>query len=238
MINAIGLQNIGVEAFIREKLPVLRRYNTLVIANVFGRTMDEYVTVIQALERAEGVAGYELNVSCPNVSKGGTEFGSEPGTLSPLVLAARRATSRQLWVKLAPLVGSIGVIARAAEEAGANALTIANTYPALCIDVHSRKSRLGSTTGGLSGAAIKPITVRLVFEASKAVGIPVIGLGGIETPEDAMEYIVAGASAVEVGTAHFIDPRASERLVAGLEKWCVANNILRVSELRGSLQTD
>jgi len=233
MVNAIGLQNIGVRAFVAEKLPLLRRYNTHVIANVFGRTIEGYVEVVRVLEQSEGVAGYELNVSCPNVDKGGVEFGLDPGCLSSVVEAARRITARPIWVKLAPTVGFIGVMAKAAEGAGADALTIANTYPALCIDTHNRKSRLGSTTGGLSGPAIKPITVRLVYEACKAVSIPVVGLGGIETPEDSVEYLLSGASAVEVGTAHFVDPRASERLVEGLAKWCKANNIIRVSDLTG-----
>ncbi len=235
MVNAIGLQNIGVTAFVAEKLPLLRRYNTPIFANVFGKTVDAYLEVIRVLEQTEGVAGYELNVSCPNVDKGGAEFGTDPGSLSGVVSAARRITKRPLWVKLVPTVGFIGVMAKAAEDAGADALTIANTYPALCIDVHNRKSRLGSTTVGLSGAAIKPITVRLVYEACKTVRIPVVGLGGVETPEDIVEYTLAGASAVEVGTAHFIDPRASERLVEGLEKWCGANNILRLSDLTGRL---
>jgi len=235
IVNAIGLQNIGVRAFVTEKLPLLRRYNTRVIANVFGACEDDYIEVIGVLERSEGVDGYELNVSCPNVDKGGLEFGTDPGSLQVLVKSARAQTRRPLWVKLAPTVGFIGVMAKAAEGGGADALTIANTYPALCIDVHNRKSRLGGTTGGLSGAAIKPITVRLVYEACRAVSIPVVGLGGIETPEDALEYIQSGASAVEVGTAHFIDPRASERLVEGLKKWCEANNINQLSELRGSL---
>jgi dihydroorotate dehydrogenase (NAD+) catalytic subunit len=236
MVNAIGLQNIGVRAFVAEKLPVLRRYHTHVIANVFGRTVEDYLNVIRVLNEADGVSAYELNVSCPNVDKGGAEFGSDPIILSGVVSEAKEASRRPLWVKLAPTVGFIGLMAKAAEDAGADALTIANTYPALCLDPHTRKSHLGSTTGGLSGAAIKPITVRLVHEASKAVKLPIVGLGGIENPDDVVEYLVAGASAVQVGTAHFVDPRASERLVEGLEKWCQADNTLRFSELRGSLQ--
>jgi len=235
MVNAIGLQNIGVRAFVEEKLPLLRQFDTHVIANVFGSSVEGYLNVIRVLEQVEGVAGYELNVSCPNVDKEGIEFGTDPGSMSAVVSAARKATRRPVWVKLAPAVGFIGVMAKAAEDSGADALTIANTYPALCIDVHNRKSRLGSTTGGLSGPAIKPITVRLVYEACKTVRIPVVGLGGIETPEDILEYTLSGASAVEVGTAHFVDPRASEKLVAGLEKWCRANNVIRLSELRGGL---
>jgi len=237
MVNAIGLQNIGVRAFVAEKLPLLRRYHTHVIANVFGRTVEDYLEVIRVLNEADGVSAYELNVSCPNVDRGGSEFGCDPITLAGAVSEAKRASRRPLWVKLAPTVGFIGLMAKAAEDAGADALTIANTYPALCLDAHTRKSQLGSTTGGLSGAAIKPITVRLVHEASKAVKLPIVGLGGIETPGDAVEYMVAGASAVQVGTAHFVDPRATERLVAGLEKWCQDDNTLRLSELRGSLET-
>ncbi len=236
MVNAIGLQNIGVRAFVAEKLPVLRLYHTHVIANVFGRTVEDYLEVIRVLNDAEGVSAYELNVSCPNVDKGGAEFGSDPIMLSGIVGEAKLASKRPLWVKLAPTVGFIGLMAKAAEEAGADALTIANTYPALCLDPHSRKSRLGSTTGGLSGPAIKPITVRLVHEASKAVKVPIVGLGGIESPGDIVEYMAAGASAVQVGTAHFVDPKASEKLVAGLEKWCREDKTLRLSELQGSLQ--
>ena len=236
MVNAIGLQNIGVRAFVTEKLPLLRRYHTHVIANVFGRCVEDYLEVIQVLNDAEGVSAYELNVSCPNVDKGGAEFGSDPTTLSGIVSEAKRASKRPLWVKLAPTVGFIGLMAKAAEDAGADALTIANTYPALCLDPHTRKSRLGSTTGGLSGPAIKPITIRLVHEASRAVKLPIIGLGGIESPGDIVEYMAAGATAVQVGTAHFVDPRASETLVKGLEKWCRNDNTLRISELKGSLQ--
>jgi dihydroorotate dehydrogenase (NAD+) catalytic subunit len=236
MVNAIGLQNIGVRAFVAAKLPLLRRYHTHVITNVFGCSVEEYLEVIRVLNEADGVAAYELNVSCPNVEKGGAEFGSDPILLSSVVGTAKKAARRPLWVKLAPTVGFIGLMAKAAEEAGADALTVANTYPALCLDPHTRKSHLGSTTGGLSGPAIKPITVRLVHEASRAVKLPIVGLGGIESPGDIVEYMAAGASAVQVGTAHFVDPRASERLVEGLEKWCRDDNTLRMSELTGSLK--
>ena len=236
MVNAIGLQNIGVQAFVAEKLPQLRQYDTRIIANIFGQTIGEYVEVIQVLEDAEGVAAYELNISCPNVERGGIEYSTDPALIGTVVAAARRASKRQLWVKLSPSVGIIGVTAKATEEAGADALVIANTYPALCIDAHTRRSRLGSTTGGLSGAAIKPITMRLVYEASRAVKIPIVGLGGIESPADVAEYLLAGASAVEVGTAHFVDPRASERIVEGLEMWCRDESIFEISKLRGGLE--
>jgi dihydroorotate dehydrogenase (NAD+) catalytic subunit len=237
MVNAIGLQNIGVRAFVAEKLPQLRLYDTAIIANVFGKTLSEYVEVIRVLEDTEGLAAYELNISCPNVERGGIEYSTDPTLTAEVVSAARKASKRPLWVKLSPAIGNIGLTAKASEASGADAIVVANTYPALCIDAHTRRSRLGSTTGGLSGAAIKPITVRLVHEACRAVGIPVVGLGGIEKPTDAIEYIIAGASAVEVGTAHFVDPRASEALVGGLEMWCRDENVPGISTLRGSLQS-
>ena len=236
MINAIGLQNMGVRAFVAEKLPKLRAYDTAVIANVFGRSVTEYVEVIRVLEDADGVAAYELNISCPNVERGGLEYGTTPTLTAEVVEAARKACRRPLWVKLSPVVGNIGLIATAAESAGADAVVIANTYPALCIDTHTRRSCLGSTSGGLSGAAIKPITMRLVHEAHRVIQIPIVGLGGIEGPRDAAEYMIVGASAVEVGTAHFVDPRASERLVEGLEEWCRDENISEISSLQGSLK--
>ena len=235
MVNAIGLQNIGVRAFVGEKLPQLCRFDTLIIANVFGYTVTEYVDVIRVLEDADGIAAYELNISCPNVERGGIEFGTTPTSAAEVISAAKKAASRPVWVKLSPVVGNIGVMAKAAEESGADAAVIANTYPALCVDAHTRRSRLGSTAGGLSGAAVKPITMRLVYEASRTISIPILGVGGIETPADAAEYIIAGASAVEVGTAHFADPRASVGLVGGLEAWCSNNKVFEISKLRGSL---
>jgi len=235
MINAIGLQNVGVRAFVAEKLPQLRNYRTAVIANVFGRSVTEYVEVIRVLENTEGLAAYELNISCPNVEQGGVEYGADPRLAAEVVGRSRKASQRPLWVKLSPSVGNIGLVAKAAESSGADALVIANSYPALCLDVHTRRSYLGSTGGGLSGPAIKPITLRLVHEAYQLVGIPIIGLGGIENSRDAVEYMIAGASAIEVGTAHFVDPRTSERLVGDLEAWCRSENIREISDLRGSL---
>ena len=235
LVNAIGLQNIGVRAFVSDKLPELRLQRATVVANVFGQTIDDYVEVIRVLEDAEGLAAYELNISCPNVERGGVEYSTDPLLTAAVVEAARKAARRPLWVKLSPNVNTIGLIAKAAEAGGADALVIANTYPALCIDAHNRRSRLGSTTGGLSGPAIKPITMRLVYEAAKVIHIPIIGLGGIESPEDVAEYILAGASAVQVGTAHFVDPRASEKLIDGLEIWCRDTNTLEISGLRGAL---
>jgi dihydroorotate dehydrogenase (NAD+) catalytic subunit len=234
MLNAVGLQNVGVKAFVAEKLPVLRKFDTAVIANVFGYTLEDYVEVIRVLEDAEGLAGYELNISCPNVKKGGMQFGNDPTQVSEVVGAARKAASkRPLWVKLSPLVTDIGLIARAAEEAGADALTVANTYPAMAIDFRIGKSRLGNPTGGLSGPAIKPITLKLVWETKKAVKTPIIGLGGIETVEDVLDYLAVGASAVQVGTASFADPRSSERLVETLTKVLFAAKTFTLNEIRG-----
>jgi dihydroorotate dehydrogenase (NAD+) catalytic subunit len=218
MLNAIGLQNVGVRAFVAEKLPVLRKYVTPVLANVFGNTVEDYVEVIRTLEDAEGLAGYELNISCPNVKQGGMQFGCDVNSVSEVVGAARKAAiKRPLWVKLSPLVTNIGLIARSAAEAGADALTVANTYPAMAIDFRTGKSRLGNPTGGLSGPAIKPITLKLVWEVCKAVKIPVIGLGGVEKVDDVLDYLSVGASAVQVGTASFADPTVTQRLIDGLE---------------------
>jgi dihydroorotate dehydrogenase (NAD+) catalytic subunit len=233
MLNAVGLQNVGVRAFVAEKLPVLRKFDTAVIANVFGYTLEGYVEVIRVLEDAEGLAGYELNISCPNVKRGGMQFGSDPTCVAEVVAAARQAApKRPLWVKLSPLVTDIGLIARAAEEAGADVLTVANTYPAMAIDCLSWKSQLGNQTGGLSGPAIKPITLKLVWETRKAVKIPIVGLGGVETVEDVLEYLAVGASAVQVGTATFADPRASQRLAEGLEQAFSERKMITVNEIR------
>jgi dihydroorotate dehydrogenase (NAD+) catalytic subunit len=233
MLNAVGLQNIGVRAFVAEKLPVLRSFDTAVIANVFGYAQEDYVEVVRVLEDAEGLAAYELNISCPNVKKGGMQFGGDHGMVGEVVAAARKAAARRpLWVKLSPLVTDIGLIARAAEGAGADALTVANTYPAMAVDFRTGKSRLGNLTGGLSGPAIRPITLRLVWEAQKAVKIPVIGLGGVETVEDVLEYLALGAAAVQVGTASFADPRASERLAEGLSGMLLEAKLISMNEIR------
>jgi dihydroorotate dehydrogenase (NAD+) catalytic subunit len=234
LVNAIGLQNIGVRAFVADKLPELLGQKATVVANVFGQTVEDYVEVIRVLEDAGGLAAYELNISCPNVERGGMEYSTDPSLTAAVVEASRKAAKRPLWVKLSPNVNAIGLIAKAAESSGADALVIANTYPALCIDAHNRRSRLGSTTGGLSGPAIKPITMRLVYEAAKVIHIPIIGLGGIESPTDIAEYMLAGACAVQVGTAHFVDPRASEKLIDGLEAWCLETKIPRISSLQGA----
>ena len=239
MLNAVGLQNVGVASFVRDKLPLLQKYNTNVIVNVFGYALEDYVEVIRRLEDAPGIAAYELNISCPNVKKGGMQFGSNPDLVAEVVMAARRATrQRPLWVKLMPLVTDIGLIAKAAESSGADALTVANTYPAMAIDFRTGKSKLGNFTGGLSGPAIKPITLRLVWEARKAVKIPIVGLGGVETAEDVLDYICVGASAVQVGTASFADPRASEAIIEGLEALVRTVKYNVISEIRDKFGTD
>ncbi len=238
MLNAVGLQNIGVRAFVAEKLPALRQFRTAIIANVFGYKVDDYVGVIRVLEEAEGVAAYELNISCPNTDHGGLQFGSDPQMVSEVVMAARQAAHRPLWVKLSPNVTDIGAIARAAEAAGADALTVANTYQAMSIDIQTRKSKLGRLTGGLSGPAIKPITLRLVYEASRAVKIPVVGLGGIEKGDDVLEYVIAGATAVQVGTANFSQPGACLEILEQLERSCIRYNVHNIIELVGSFVAD
>ncbi len=237
MINAIGLQNVGVEEFIARKLPPLARYPACkVIVNVFGYTVGEYVAVIQRLNQAAGIAAYELNVSCPNVHAGGMAFGSDPGSLEYLVREAKAAAARPLIVKLSPNVTSIAQMARIAANVGADAISLVNTFLAMSIDVETRRPRLTNVTGGLSGPAIKPIAVRMVYEAARAVSIPILGMGGIVTPEDAVEFLLAGATAVQVGTASYADPRAVERIAAGLESWCRSRQVEKVSSLTGALE--
>jgi dihydroorotate dehydrogenase (NAD+) catalytic subunit len=236
MINAIGLQNVGVEDFVQRKLPPLTRYpRCKVIVNVFGSTVREYVEVIDRLNHAEGIAAYELNVSCPNVHEGGMTFGSDPSSLEHLVFRAKAASQRPLIVKLSPNVTSIGGMARIAENAGADAVSLTNTFLAMSIDAETRSPRLSNITGGLSGPAIKPIALRMVYETARAVRIPILGLGGIVTPEDAVEFLLAGAAAVQVGTASYADPRATERLARGLESWCRSHHVERVASLTGAL---
>ncbi|MDR3774728.1 MAG: dihydroorotate dehydrogenase [Terracidiphilus sp.] len=239
MLNAIGLQNVGVEEFIERKLPPLARYPLCkVIVNVFGYTVNDYIAVIERLNRAAGIAAYELNVSCPNVHAGGMAFGSDPGSLEYLVTRAKAACKRPLIVKLSPNVTSIARMAKIAADSGADAVSLTNTFLGMSIDVETRRPRLSNITGGLSGPAIKPIALRMVYETAQMVGIPVIGLGGIVTPEDAVEFLLAGAAAIQVGTASYADPRATERLAKGLESWCRANQVERVSSLTGALDIE
>jgi dihydroorotate dehydrogenase (NAD+) catalytic subunit len=236
MINSIGLQNIGVRAFVKEKLPALARLRTAVFANVFGNCVEDYLEVLRVLNDHEGLAGYELNVSCPNTAHGGIYFSSDPALLSEVVAAARRVAARPLIVKLSPNVSEIEPLARAAEASGADALSLVNTFISLAIDARTRRPRMGAGFGGLSGPAIKPIALRLVYQAARAVKIPVIGLGGIASGEDAAEFLIAGASAVEVGTATFWDPQSPSRIAGELSTFLRLQKIARAADLVGTLK--
>ncbi|MFI5166022.1 MAG: dihydroorotate dehydrogenase [Thermoanaerobaculales bacterium] len=237
MINAIGLQNIGVEAFCTEALPRLRERGATVVVNVFGERMDEYALVIDRLEREEGVAAYELNVSCPNVTAGGMEFGHDPVQLERLTALCRARTTRPLWVKLSPNAPDLVGTARAAVAGGAGALSLINTFRAMAIDPERRRPVLATICGGLSGPAIKPLALRMVWEVHKALPeVPLVGIGGIETGRDAVEFLLAGASAVQVGTATFRDPAAPLRILAEIEQFCTDRAVADIAELIGGLQ--
>jgi dihydroorotate dehydrogenase (NAD+) catalytic subunit len=238
MLNAIGLQNIGARAFVEEKLPLLRRkWDVVIIANVFGYTTKEYEETIRILNDGDGIAAYELNVSCPNTRHGGISFGSDPLLLEEVVYAAKSVAKRPLIVKLSPNVTNIPRMAHVAAEAGADAISLINTFVAMAIDAKSRKPRISNLTAGLSGPAIKPIALRMVYEAAHAVEIPVIGMGGISTGEDVVEFLLAGAAAVQVGTANYFDPCATERIVSDLERWCREQKVRRITDLIGALDT-
>jgi len=238
MLNAIGLQNIGARAFVQEKLPHLRQLNTVVIANVFGYTREHYEETIQILNDGEGIAAYELNVSCPNTSHGGMVFGCDVHLLDDLVSTAKRATWRPIIVKLSPNVTSIATMAQIAEAAGADAISLVNTFVAMSIDVESRRPRIANVTAGLSGPAIKPIAVRMVYEAAHAVDIPVIGIGGISNAADVVEFLLAGAVAVQIGTANYWDPCATENIARELEQWCALHRVQKVTELIGAMKAE
>ena len=240
MLNAIGLANIGLNAFIEEKLPILEKLSCAVFVNLAGETIDEYVAVAERLANEKAIAGFELNISCPNVEKGGISFGKEPEQVTEITSAVKKAAGEKvLMVKLSPTVTDISVIARAAVDAGADALSLVNTFTAMVIDIESRKPVLANRTGGLSGPAIKPIAVYLVNkvynEIAKDRGIPILGMGGIRTASDAIEFIIAGASAVAVGTANFVEPGCAVKIIEGIKKYCVRNNIANIKELVGSL---
>lgn len=236
MINSVGLQNIGVRAFVAEKLPALAKLRTAVFANVFGYKSEDYAEVVRVLEDHAGLAGYELNVSCPNTKHGGMFFSSDPGLLAEVVEGVRLVARRPVIVKLSPNVAAIEPLARAAEEAGADAISLVNTFVALAIDARTRCPRLGAGYGGLSGPAIKPLALRLVYQAAHAVKIPVVGMGGIASGEDAAEFMVAGATAVEVGTATFWDPRAPLRIARELAGFLRRERVGAASDLTGTLK--
>jgi len=238
LMNAIGLQGVGVEAFAAKVLPKLRRLETAVIVNVCGADDDEYVAVVEYLDRQEGIAAYELNISCPNVKKDGACPALSPRTTFDLVKRVKAASRRPVITKLSPNVTSIIEIAQAAEEAGADAVALVNTFLALAIDLESRRPKLGNVFGGLSGPAIKPIALRMVYQVASRLKVPVIGMGGIMTGADALEFLVAGAAAVEVGTANFVDPDASVRIVTEIRSWCEARGIRAVRDIVGTLRVN
>ncbi|HYP28253.1 MAG TPA: dihydroorotate dehydrogenase [Blastocatellia bacterium] len=235
MLNAIGLQNIGARAFVEEKLPALRKYDTRIIANVFGYSDEDYIEAIRILNDGNGIDAYELNISCPNVKEGGIVIGGSPSAAARLTEKARRATARPLIVKLSPNVTDIAEMARAIAGAGADSLSLINTLVGMSVDVNTRRPRLNFGTGGLSGPAIRPIAVRMVHEVAKAVDLPLIGIGGIASPMDALEFIIAGATAVQIGTANYYDPRVTEKVVAGLSEYCDRHAVESITSLVGSI---
>lgn len=237
MLNAIGLQNIGVKTFVEEKLPFLKRFDTPVIVNFFGDSVEEYVQAAVELSRADGIHALEMNISCPNKHAGWIVFGTDPGAMHEVVSAVRKATKLPLIVKLSPNVTDIGHMAKVAEESGADAVSVMNTITGMAVDVRSRKPVLANCTGGLSGPAIRPIAVRMVWQTYKAVKIPVIGIGGIMTANDALEFIIAGASAVAVGTANFVNPTATVEIIEGIERFMAEEGLTDINELIGSLKT-
>ena len=236
MLNAIGLQNVGVDGFIDKKLPYLRNFDVPVIVNICGEQVEEYLEVTEKLDSADGVAAIELNISCPNLHSGGMSFGVDPKLTEELVKGVRKKTPLPLLVKLSPNVTDITVIARAAEDAGADGLSVINTALGMAIDINTRRPQLANITGGLSGPAIKPIAVRMVWQVYNAVSIPIIGMGGIMTGDDAIEFFIAGASAVAVGTANFVNPRASLDVVDGIEEYLERHRLHSITELVGSLE--
>ena len=236
MLNAIGLENVGIETFIKEKLPFLKRLSTPVFVNIYGRSVDEYAALAERIEGVDGIAGIEVNISCPNVKAGGVAFGVDPDAAGQVVSGVRRKTTKTLIVKLSPNVTDVTTIAKRVVREGANALSLINTITGMAIDVAKRTPVLANITGGLSGPAIKPVAVRMVWQVCQTVKVPVIGIGGITTARDALEFLIAGASAVQVGTANFINPRATMDIISGIEDYLKENDLHRLSDLIGSLE--
>src|SRR5687767_6764622 len=237
MINAIGLQGIGVHRFVKEKLPLLRKAGARTFVNVCGTTLDEYVEVTKVLSQAEGVAAIELNISCPNIKEGGIQFGCSLNGTFDVVSAVKKATHLPVIPKLTPNVTDVASFARAAEDAGADAISLVNTFLAMAIDVETRRPKITNVLGGLSGPAIRPIAVRMVYECAQAVRIPIVGMGGIATAEDALEFLIAGATAVQVGTANFVDPFIWGKLLDGIRDYMTRHRIARFADLTGSFDT-
>jgi len=235
MLNAIGLENVGLEAFVAEKLPYLETLSVPVIANIYGKTVEEYVRLAERIDALEAVAALEVNISCPNVKAGGVAFGVDPAAARTVIAAVRRATGKPLIAKLSPNVTDITEIARQAEAAGADALSLINTLTGMAVDVDTRKPVLANITGGLSGPAVKPVALRMVWQTARAVGVPVIGIGGIMTPRDALEFLIAGASAVQVGTANFVNPRATMEILDGIASYLIKHHINKAEDIIGTL---
>lgn len=236
MLNAIGLENIGVEAFVKEKLPVLKGFNTPVIANIYGKSIDEYARLAQKIDGIDGIDGIEVNISCPNVKAGGVAFGTDPEMAAQVVAAVKKQTGKTIIVKLSPNVTSVAEIAQSAASSGADAVSLINTITGMAIDAETRRPVLGNITGGLSGPAIKPVALRMVWDVSRAVDIPVIGIGGIMTAADALEFIIAGATAVQVGTATFVNPSACRDIIIGMADYLSRHNIAHIRDLVGSIE--
>jgi dihydroorotate dehydrogenase (NAD+) catalytic subunit len=236
MLNAIGLQNVGIDAFVQSKVPYYRGIDTPVIANFFGNTLEEYGEVARKLNDVAEVTAVELNISCPNVKQGGIVFGTEPSAASQVVALVRKALNKPLIVKLTPNVTDITIIARAVEEAGADAISCINTITGMAIDIRTRQPKIANRTGGLSGPAIRPVAVRMTHQVVQAVKIPVIGIGGIMCAEDALEFLIAGATAVQVGTANFIDPAAMIAVIEGLERFLIEEGLDDIRQVIGSLK--
>jgi dihydroorotate dehydrogenase (NAD+) catalytic subunit len=236
LINSIGLQNIGIDAFLEEKLPFLKKYSTPIICNFFGDTIDEYVEVAERLSSTESIDALEMNISCPNKQKGWIVFGTDPQSMEEVVKAVRRVTKLPLIVKLSPNVTDIALMAKIAENSGADGVSLINTVLAMAIDVKKRRPFLGNIVGGLSGPAIRPIAVRMVWEVSKAVRIPVIGMGGIMNYRDALEFLIAGAKAIAVGTANFINPKVTIEIIEGIKNFLLEEDIRDINEIIGSLE--
>jgi len=237
MLNAIGLENVGIEAFVNEKLPFLQTLSPPLIVNIYGKLEDDYNRLATRIEDLEAVAGIEVNISCPNVKAGGMAFGVDPQAAFSVIRAVREQTRKFLAVKLSPNVSDITEIARAVEDAGADCISLINTLSAMAIDIETRRPRLANITGGLSGPAIKPVALRMVWQVARIAKVPVIGIGGIMTAADALEFFIAGASAVQVGTANFVNPHVTTDIIVGIEKFLADRNIAKISDLIGSLET-
>ena len=238
MLNAIGLENVGIDIFEKQKLPFLQTLSVPIFANIYGTSIEEYAHLADRVDELEGISGVEVNISCPNVKAGGIAFGADPDSVFSVVTAVRQKTRKHLIVKLSPNVTDITIIARSAEDAGADSLSLINTITGMSIDIETRRPKIANITGGLSGPAIKPVALRMVWQVAQTVEIPVIGIGGIMTAEDALEFLIAGATAVQIGTANFINPRTTTDIIAGIENFLAQRNIASLTDIIGTLETN